>query len=190
MNASDQAELLAQGLGISPGSYAGREADAIVAMTLVAGYRRMAPSDQEQLLYRVDGMGLGPAFTAQCRGALALTIVNPLWVPGSLTNGEVEDEISLWRSVSKVLAALGFASGIGTAAGGKARSIFNSVTSGKPVLRGAFTPKNIAGTSAGLMGYAAQSIAQQSIADLSAEATRRGRLGTMTPLHAQLAGGR
>ncbi len=183
-NVIDQAQLIAEGLDIDTSTYTGRERDAIVAMTLVSGYRRMEPDDQAELLYRIDGMHMGGAFVAQCRGALAMMIANPVWVPGSLTNAEVEDEIDLWRGVSKVLATMGFSGGLGTFAAGKGKSIFRAITSGKPALKGALSPGNLAIVSASVMGYAAQSIAQQAIADLSAEATRRGQLGTMTPLTA------
>ena len=183
-NISDQAQLLAEGLGIDPSSYTGQEEGAVIAMTLIAGYRRMAPTDQTQMLYRIDELRLGPAFLAQCRTALAMMTVNPVWVPGSLSNGELEAEIDLWRGVSKVLTTLGFATGLGAFVSGKGKSVFDRAISGKPITKEIFSPKAIASTSASMLGYAAQSVAQQSIADLGAEATRRGQLGTMTPLNA------
>ena len=185
---SDQAELLAEGLGIQPASYAGREADAIVAMTLVAGYRRMVPSDQAQLLFQIDKMHLGPAFSAQCATAVGMMTANPLWVPGSLTNEEVETEQDFWRGVSAWLTKLGFGAGLGTAAGKAGHSLFNkALDGGAPAVKAALTAKNLARGSVAILGYAAQTIAQQAIADMAAQAKRNGELGKMSPLHVERA---
>lgn len=62
---SDKAELLAKSLGIAPDSYAGRAGDAIVAMTLVANYRRLSKPDKDQVLYVIrDRMGFGDSNSA------------------------------------------------------------------------------------------------------------------------------
>ena len=106
----DRAELIAESLDIPPVSYAGRTGDAIVAMTLVAGYRRLIYADQEQVLDTIsERIGFGqfnPGFVDACRNSLALMIANPVWIPGSLSNDELEKEITFWRNVSKALVRL------------------------------------------------------------------------------------
>ena len=179
---TDRAELLADGLGIDPGSYAGREADAVVAMAMVAGYRRLERSDQAQLLYVIrDKMHFGtsnPAFFAECQSAVVMMVANPVWVPASLSNGELEAEITMWRKTSTYLTWLGFSSG-GSLFGGKLRQLLADPAKAAKSLR----PNSASGLL--VLGTAAQTIAIASLGDLQAEAKRRGMLGTMTPLHAE-----
>ncbi len=176
---SDRAEILADGLGIDTGSYAGREADAVVAMTLVAGYRQMSPADRNQVLYVIrDEMRFGatnPAFFWQCQQAVGLEVVNPAWVPGSLGVGELEDEVRFWRTAAYYLRKAGFAP-LGDVALSQGRKMLEQA-------KGARIAARTLGL--GVFGNGAASIAYHSLQDLQAEVKRRGLAGTMTPMQVQ-----
>lgn len=196
----DRAELIAEGLGIQPSTYTGRTGDAVVAMALVAGYRRLTKADQDQVLgvvaNKLHFMATSPSFFFACQGAIALMLVNPEWVPGSLSNNELEGEVKFWRNVSEVLKWLGFTGGTYLAAKGKdvlsktgqvildldpaKAGAFKAVTA---PLRSALTPNRLTG--ALIFGTAVKMIADSAVSDMEAEAARRGQLGSMTPLHAQ-----
>lgn len=184
---SDHAQLLAESLGIDPGSYAGREGDAVIAMGLVASYPRLSYQDQQQVLYVIgEKMGFetsNPAFFSACQQAIGLIVCNPAWVPGSLSNADLEKEIRFWREVSSVLKFLGF-SGVGSLAVNKGKSIFKQMETGsspRTIMKG-LKPGPYSGVV--ILGSVVQSIASQSVAELEAEADRRGQLGSMTPLTA------
>jgi hypothetical protein len=195
----DRAQLIAESLGIKPSTYMGRTADAIVAMALVAGYPRMSYQDQRDIL-RVISSDMGfattnPGFVMGCQGALALMISNPAWVPGSLSNDDLESEITFWRNTSWVLSALGFPGG--AYVGAKTRSVLKEIGQGivkadpknppglkvltKPIIS-ALKPDALSGVF--VFGIAARIVSDSSTSDLEAEAERRGALGAMTPLNA------
>ena len=179
----DRAELIAEGLGIKPSSYAGRTADATAAMALVAGYSRMARYDQVQVLYTIsERMKFGttnPDFVNQCRQALALMIYNPGWVPGSLSNDELEKDIAFWRNVKSTLDFFG-APAATTYVASKTPGIFKSLSAGT-------MPQAPSVAAAGPLVFVlgARAVTTGSLSDLEAEAKRRGQLGTMTQLHAE-----
>lgn len=194
LSPEDQAQLMAEGLNIPSSSYGGRVGDAIVAMALVAGYRRMTFSDQRSILYVIsEKMQFGatnPAFVQGCQAALALMIANPAWIPPSLSNAELTDDIKFWRGTSAVLRWLGFSGGAYVSA--KSKAILGEIKDnllkadpGKPIglsavtgpVRSSLKPNVLSG---GLVfGEGAKIIADSSIHDLEQEATRRGLLGTM-----------
>ena len=183
LTVSDQAQLMAESLDIDPTSYAGQEPNAIVAMTLVAGYRQMIRSDQEQVLPTIAyglhfGMG---SFFLQCQTALAMMIANPVWVPGSLTNDELEKEIRFWRGTSTVLTKLGFSS-LSAVGVKKGKGILSALSEGKTLAKAIGPVKMSPALGATVLGGFAQEMATSSVADLSAEATRRGMMGTMSEL--------
>jgi hypothetical protein len=186
---SDRAQLLAEGLDIPPSSYAGRDKDAIVAMILVAGYRFLSFEDKKDVLYIIsDHMGFGtsnPAFLAGCRNAIVMMVANPVWVPASLTNSELETEITFWKNASSVLKDLGFTSLIPLGVS-KGKAILSDKMLGKSSISksvGKFAKSPFIGFL--LFGSAAQSIASQAINTLEQESDRRGNDGRMTPLTTQ-----
>lgn len=103
---------------------------------------------------------------------------NPVWVPGSLTNTELEGEIETWRGVTKALGTLGF-----VGVGGKVQSSFQNLLKDPAATLKGFKVTRASG--AIFFGTVAASIAKQSLDDLQSEASRRGLLGTMTALHAK-----
>ena len=199
LSLEDQAQLMAEGLGISPSSYGGRTGDAVVAMALVAGYRRLSYNDQRSILYVIsEQMRFGatnPAFVQGCQGALALMIANPSWVPASLSNAQLENEIRFWRRTSAVLKWVGFSGGAYVTA--KSKSVLGAIKDnvlkaepGKPLgmsavtgpIRSALKPNILSG---GLvLGEGVKIMADSSVQDLEQEASRRGLLGTMGKVEA------
>ena len=197
LSASDLAEIMAESLDIPANSYGGREGDAIAAMTLVKGYRRMNRSDQTQVLYKIrDEMNFGtthPAFFEGCRVSIALMTVNPVWIPGSLTNPELISELTFWRRVSSVLGKLGFG-GVTNYVASNSASVFKEIKGnmldptkagnvkamiGGP-LKAALRPNMFTGGI--IFGNAAKTIADSSVSDLEAEAGRRGLTHEMSAL--------
>lgn len=190
---SDRAEILSDSLGIRPESYAGREGDAIVAMTLVAGYRILPQPDKDQVLYVIsDRMRFGqtnPAFFQQCQNAVALMVANPVWVPGSLSNDELESEIRFWRTAQALLTKFNF-TGFLPFVVEQGKSILSQVTTGSTLASAAGRVISSPFTPALAAGSVAQSIASASLTTLQAEVDRRGMTGKMTPLHVHRYGGK
>ena len=211
MNRSDLspdelAQALAEGLGIPANSYGDRVGDAIIAMSLLKAYRRFSQTEREAALRAIyEDMNFGstnPLFWHACQTAAIMIVANPAWVPASMTNDELESEISFWRGVAGVLKKFGF-EGFPSYAVGNAKTAFEAAkqellkggSSGPSNLRviGATawrTVKPNAFTGATVFGNVVRSIADASASDLEDEATRRGLTGEMTRLDAGKYGAR
>ena len=199
---ADRAQIAAYGLGIHPATFAGRDADAVVVMAWVKGYRRLTPNDQRQLGYKIAAFwgDENAPFVRDCMTAIAMMTANPVWVPGSLSNEELENEIKFWRAVRDALGRSGFKPAgdylpsqsqsllsagkeIGkTWAETKGTWAAGAKLVGRPLPTG-MSPIATAGPALFFIG--AQTITSSSLSDLEAEVKRRGQLGSMSRLQTE-----
>ena len=193
---ADRAKLTAESLGIHPASFAGRDADALTAMALLAGYRRMPQREREQLLSNIaKQFSDNPAFVSECSTAAGMMVANPTWVPGSLTEAELEKEIDFWRNVKAGLDQIGAkpagsylpANNGGIAGAGKAIAADTAKTAAlvgaaQKLAGGTLVPKAPSVAGPFIYSTLAATVTQSSLSDLQAEVKRRGQLGTMSRL--------
>jgi hypothetical protein len=197
---ADRAQITAYSLGIHPALFAGRDTDALAAMAWVKGYRRLAPYDQRQIGYKIaDFWGDATApFVRECMTAIAMMTANPAWVPGSLSNEELQKEIEFWRAMrlgrsgfkpagdylpSQSRSLLSAGKEIGkTWAETKGTWAAAAKLTGRPLPTG-MSMVATAGPAVFFIG--AQTITSSSLSDLEAEVKRRGKLGIMSRLQVE-----
>ena len=106
-------------------------------------------------------------------------ISNPSWVPGSLSNDDLEKDIAFWRDVKATLDFFGVPA-VATYVASKTPGIFKTISAGA-------IPKAPSAAQSGSLVFVlgARAVTTSSLSDLEEEAKRRGQLGTMTRLHAE-----
>jgi hypothetical protein len=104
------ARSLARSVDISPGTFAGRERDALPSLTGVAAYYKLSQRAREGVLrYTAETFGMGHPFFHAVQGVAAAQLVQPAWFKTNLSNKELLENAVTWGIVRKVvnLIALG-----------------------------------------------------------------------------------
>ena len=129
-----RANILAEGLGISPTTYAGMESEALDAMTAIQAYRFMQPWQKAAVLPSIHKtfFATRPAFFYAAQSTLAMEVANPQWVPASMTNEEVYSEAVGWDRMAWVVKLAGGGGTLTTVVGGQVKAAGSAAASAAP----------------------------------------------------------
>lgn len=108
------AQSIAESIGISAESFAGREKDALPSLVGVAAYYKLSQREREAVLrYTAETFGMDSKFFARIQQTAIMQVVQPDWFKTNLSNDELKRNAILWGQIRIVVNLI---SGVGGSA--------------------------------------------------------------------------